>query len=129
MSVYQNLVLTLTSLMEVVLKLTLHFQPKDKHCKFSYAMMTLKQPIPLAPNVEFPKLAVFIRNLPPKFILVLNSIHLVSLFHMQTLHKYGFDVTLETLINGIKALESQGLGLPFEEQVYGTTSQITGDNL
>lgn len=54
MSVDQNLVLTLTSLMEVILKLTLRFQPKDKHYKFSYAMMTLKQPIPLAPNVEFP---------------------------------------------------------------------------
>lgn len=71
-----------------------------------------------------------VRNLPPKFNSVLNSIHLVSLFHAPDLHKYGFDVILEPLINDIKILESQGLSLPFsDELVYGTISQITGDNL
>jgi len=58
------------------------------------------------------------------------NIHLVSLFHTADLQKYGFDVILEPLINDVKQLESQGLSLPFsDEQVYGTISQITGDNL
>lgn len=58
------------------------------------------------------------------------NIHLVTLFHTQDLHKYGFDVILEPLINDLKKLESQGLSLPFsDEQVYGTICQITGDNL
>lgn len=46
--------------MEVILKPTLYFQPKNMHYKFSCTMMILKQPIPLAPNVEFTKLVVFI---------------------------------------------------------------------
>lgn len=71
-----------------------------------------------------------VRNLLPKFNSVLINIHLVSLFHTQDLHKYGFDVILELLINDMKKLEIQGLSLPFsDEQVYGTISQITGDNL
>lgn len=71
-----------------------------------------------------------IRNLPPKFNSILMNIHLVSLFHTPDLQKYGFDVILEPLINDVKKLESQGLSLPFsDEQVYGTISQITGDNL
>lgn len=70
------------------------------------------------------------RNLPPKFNSVLMNIQLVSLFHAQDLHKYGFDVKLELLINDMKKLESQGLSLPFsDEQIYGTISHITGDNL
>lgn len=55
---------------------------------------------------------------------------MVSLFHTQHLHKSGFDVILEPLINDMIKLESQGLSLPFsDEQVCGTISQITGDNL
>ena len=59
-SIDQSLTLILTFLMEVILKPTLCFQLIDMHSKFYYTMMTLKQPIPLAPNVEFTKLAVFI---------------------------------------------------------------------
>ncbi|RVE61678.1 hypothetical protein OJAV_G00174850 [Oryzias javanicus] len=71
-----------------------------------------------------------LRNLPPKCNSILMNIHLVSLFHTPDLHKYGFDVILEPLINDVKQLESQGLSLPFsDEPVYGTISQITGDNL
>lgn len=56
------------------------------------------------------------------------NIHLVSLFLTQDL--YGSDVTLELLINDMTILESRGLCLPFsDEQVYGTISQISGDNL
>ena len=58
------------------------------------------------------------------------NILLVSLFHAQDQNKYGFDVILEPLINDNKKLESQGVSLPFsDEPIYGTISQITGDNL
>ena len=58
------------------------------------------------------------------------NIHLVSLFHTPDLKKYDFDAILEPLLNHVKQLESQGLSLPFsDEQVHGTISQITGDNL
>ncbi|XP_014904683.1 uncharacterized protein LOC106957746 isoform X2 [Poecilia latipinna] len=71
-----------------------------------------------------------LRNLPLKFNSVLMNIHLISLFHAQDLHKYGFDSILEPLMTDLKNLESQGLSLPFsDEPVYGTISQITGDNL
>lgn len=56
------------------------------------------------------------------------NIHLVSLFHTQ--QKYGCDAILRPLINDIKKLESQGIALQFfDEEVYGTIAQITGDNL
>ena len=71
-----------------------------------------------------------LRNLPPKLNSILMNIHLVSLFHTPDLKKYGFDAILEPLLNDVKQLESQGLSLPFsDEQVHGTISQITGDNL
>lgn len=71
-----------------------------------------------------------LRNLPPKFNSVLMNIHLISLFHAQDLHKYGLDAVLEPLMRDLKNLESQGLSLPFsDEPVFGTISQIIGDNL
>lgn len=71
-----------------------------------------------------------IRNLPPKFNSVLMNIHLVSLFHVQDLQKYGFDAILRPLINDVQKLESHGIDVPFfDEPVYGTIAQVTGDNL
>lgn len=99
--------------------------------------MILKQSIPFGSKRGIQKnwLSLFcfkklVLRKPPKFNSVLMNIHLVSLFHAQDLHKYGFDVILEPLINDMKKLESQGLSFPFsDEQVYGTISQIIGDNL
>lgn len=71
-----------------------------------------------------------VRNLPPKFNSVLMNIHLVSLFHAQDQQKYGFDAILRPLKNYVKKLESHGINLPyFDEPVYGTIAQVTGDNL
>lgn len=104
-------------------------------------MMIFKQPGPLSSKHGILKIVClffffFLRNLPPKFDSVLMNIHLISLFHTQDLHKYGFDVILEPLINYInyiffkKKLESHGLRLPFsDKQIYCTISQITADNL
>lgn len=47
-------------------------------------------------------LYVALRNLPPKFNSVLMNIHLLALFHTQDLHKYGFDIILQPLINDLK---------------------------
>lgn len=63
---------------------------------------------------------------------VLINIHLVSLFHTQDLHKCNFDVILEPLINVNlwKNWKMKVLCLSFSvEPVYGTISQVTGDNL
>ncbi|KAG7463388.1 hypothetical protein MATL_G00176040 [Megalops atlanticus] len=70
-----------------------------------------------------------LRNLPPQFNSAVLNIQLVSLFHSQDL-KYGFDLILEPLISDLKKLESEGLHLPISsEKVFGTISQVTGDNL
>ncbi|KAK0132303.1 hypothetical protein N1851_032899 [Merluccius polli] len=51
------------------------------------------------------------------------NIHLVALFHMEDVKKYGFDPILQPLINDIKTLECHGLDLPFAtERVHGTMS-------
>lgn len=71
-----------------------------------------------------------LRNLAPKFNSAVMNIHLVALFHVQDLKKYGFDPILEPLINDIKTLESHGIDLPVSsDRVYGTICQISGDNL
>lgn len=71
-----------------------------------------------------------LRNLPPRFNSAVMNIHLVALFHSDDVKTYGFDSILKPLINDIKTLETQGLHLPFSaEKIYGTISQITGDNL
>ena len=71
-----------------------------------------------------------LRNLPPKFNSAILNIHLVSLFHSQDVKKYGFDAILEPLIRDIRTLEIEGIDLPIScEKVYGTISQIIGDNL
>lgn len=58
------------------------------------------------------------------------NIHLISPFHTQDLHKSGFDVILEPLINDLKILENQGPSLPFSDELtYNKILQITGDNL
>lgn len=70
-----------------------------------------------------------LRNLPPKLNSAVMNINLVALFHTEDVKKYACDPILQPLINDIKTLESHGLYLAFStENVYGTTSQITGDN-
>lgn len=71
-----------------------------------------------------------LRNLPPKCNSAVMNIHLVSLFHSQDVKRYGYDAILEPLICDIKSLENEGIDLPISPQkVYGTISQILGDNL
>ncbi|KAJ0069992.1 hypothetical protein NL108_018603 [Boleophthalmus pectinirostris] len=71
-----------------------------------------------------------LRNFPPKINSALMNIHLISLFHSDDIKKYGINAILEPLLSDLKVLETQGINVPsFNELVYGTIAQVTGDNL
>ena len=71
-----------------------------------------------------------LRNFSPKINSALMNIHLISLFHSDDLKKYGFNALLEPLIQDLKILETNGIDVPyFDEPLYGTVAQVTGDNL
>ncbi|XP_048100920.1 uncharacterized protein LOC125295613 [Alosa alosa] len=71
-----------------------------------------------------------LRNLPPHLNSSLMNIHLISLFHSQDAKKYGLDKILTPFLDDVKKLEVHGMKVSFsEEPLYGTISQITGDNL
>ncbi|XP_052003178.1 uncharacterized protein LOC127658113 [Xyrauchen texanus] len=71
-----------------------------------------------------------LRNLPPHLNSSLMNIHLISLFHSQDARKYGLDKILSPFVEDVKKLEMCGMKVSFsEEPLYGTVSQITGDNL
>ncbi|XP_036392657.1 uncharacterized protein LOC118783083 isoform X1 [Megalops cyprinoides] len=63
------------------------------------------------------------------------NIHLVALFHLEDLKKYGFDPILQPLVNDLKVLETQGIQVPFSDTPLRCISQlfsviqVTGDNL
>lgn len=61
---------------------------------------------------------------------MLLNIHLVALFHAQDIKTYEFSEILDPIVHDIKALETKGIWVPlYEENVYGTIVQVTGDNL
>ncbi len=71
-----------------------------------------------------------LRNLPPRLNSCLMNIHLISLFHSQDAKKYGLDQMLSPFVEDVKVLEQKGMKVSFTEQpLYGTISQVTGDNL
>ena len=71
-----------------------------------------------------------LRNLSPKHNSMLLNIHLVALFHAQDIKTYGFSKILDPIVQDIKELETKGIRVPlYEENVYGTIVQVTGDNL
>ena len=71
-----------------------------------------------------------LRNLSPKHNSMLLNIHLVTLFHAQDIKTYGFSKILDPIVQDIKELETKGIRVPlYEENVYGTIVQVTGDNL
>ncbi|XP_056439497.1 uncharacterized protein LOC130376301 isoform X1 [Gadus chalcogrammus] len=71
-----------------------------------------------------------LRNLPPHLNSSLMNIHLISLFHSQDAKKYGLNKILKPFIDDVKKLEVYGMEVSFtKEHLYGTISQITGDNL
>lgn len=71
-----------------------------------------------------------LRNFPPVLNSSLVNIHLCALFHAQDIKRYGFNSILEPLVHDLKILETQGLQIPtFEDVIYGTLVQVTGDNL
>lgn len=71
-----------------------------------------------------------LRNLPPRYNSVLMNIHVVALFHSQDLKKYGFDDILKPLVDDLKILETEGIGVPFSDSpLMGSVIQVTGDNL
>lgn len=62
---------------------------------------------PLGPKRGSHKLGCIyfiLRNLPTKLNSVLMNIHLVSLFHVEDLKKYGFGPILQPLLNDLKCL-------------------------
>lgn len=71
-----------------------------------------------------------LRNLTPRLNSCLMNIHLISLFHSQDAKKYGLDKILSPFVEDVKVLEQKGMKVSFTEQpLYGTISQVTGDNL
>ena len=71
-----------------------------------------------------------LKNLPAKFNSVLMNIHLAALFYVEDLKKYGFEKILKPLLTDLKQLETNGIKLPFfDEPLFGTVIQVTGDNL
>ncbi|XP_056289148.1 uncharacterized protein LOC130205674 [Pseudoliparis swirei] len=71
-----------------------------------------------------------LRNFSPKYNSALHNIHLVSLFHAQDIKTYGFSKILDPIVQDIKILEKDGIRVPlYDDLVYGTIVQVTGDNL
>lgn len=71
-----------------------------------------------------------LRNISPKYNSILLNIHLVALFHAQDIKTYGFSKILDPLVQDIQILERDGIMVHlFDQPVYGTIVQVTGDNL
>ncbi|XP_035987597.1 uncharacterized protein LOC118560568 [Fundulus heteroclitus] len=117
-----------TSMMVLISEVILYFQSKNMHSKYSCIMMILRQQIlwdPKGIHTNF-----ILRNLPTKLNSVLMNIHLVSLFHVEDLKKYGFGPVLQPLLNDLKFLETEGIKVPFSDTpLKGSIVQVTGDNL
>ena len=65
-----------------------------------------------------------------KYNSALHDIHLVSLFHAQDIKTHGFSKILDPVVQDVKILERDGVRVPlYDELVYGTVVQVTGDNL